>query len=385
MHILVAFDKFKESMTAREACETARETLQRIRPTWSITTAPLTDGGEGFCEILTRALYGDLEKVPVFGPRIEPQFANIGYVDASKIPDEARKLMKVAPIGQVAVIEMAQASGLESLPPAQRSPWDTTSFGTGQLIAHAADSGVSAIILGVGGSATIDLGLGALEAIGLELIDEDGNVISHALPRQWPKVLRLRGETWPHVPPIIIACDVRNPLLGPNGAVRIYGGQKGLKPDEMPDYERQLGGMAKKICAHFDVPRTLMAEPGAGAAGGIAFGLQAACDAAIVPGFTLVEAWLNLKKKIADADLVVTGEGRFDASSLQGKGPGSLLRETSRQHKPAKVMAGLIQSGLQLPPKTTTDVIAPPGYTLERSISEARRLLAKKVCEVFSR
>lgn len=385
MHILLAFDKFKDSMTAFEACAIAQETLLKAHPSWEVSVAPLADGGEGFCRILTRALYGDLLVKPVIGPQLEPIKAEIGYVESAKVPPAAKKLLGLPSFGKIAIIEMAQASGLESIPEGARDPWIATSYGTGQLIAEAADAGASAIILGVGGSATIDLGLGALEAVGLEPLDENMNVMDHVLPRDWPRVSRLRGEIWPHIPPLYIACDVQNPLLGPNGAVAVYGAQKGLKPDDAIRFEKGFGEMAKKLCAQFGKERTAMMEPGAGAAGGITFGLNVACDARLVPGFDLVESWLDLKSRVAKADLVVTGEGRFDASSLQGKGPGSILREAARQGKPAKVMAGIVTKGLELPPKTTVDVIAPPTYTRERSIADGKKLLAKKIFEVFSR
>jgi len=245
MHILVAFDKFKGSMSALEACLTAQEAILRTRPTWTVTAAPLSDGGEGFSEILTKAVYGKIERVPVLGPLLEPQKAQIGFADLANLPSAVRTLIKLPGWGQVALLEMAEASGLMQVPPEKRHPAHTSTFGTGQLIAHAADSGAGAIILGIGGSATVDLGLGALEAIGIELVDEEGNLLRHTTPAQWPQILRLRGEAWPHIPPIYIACDVHNPLLGPNGAVRMFGGQKGLKPDEMPAYEKLLGSLAK--------------------------------------------------------------------------------------------------------------------------------------------
>lgn len=385
MHILVAFDKFKDSMTAMEACLTAQEAILRTRPTWTVTAAPLTDGGEGFCEILTKAVYGKIERVPVLGPLLEPQTAKIGYVDVASIPEAVRKLIKLPGWGQVAVIEMAEASGLMSVPLEKRHPGNASTYGTGQLIAHAADSGAAAIILGVGGSATIDLGLGALEAIGLELVDEDGTVMRHVTPKDWSRVMRLRGEAWPHIPQIYIACDVRNPLLGPNGAVMMFGGQKGLKPDEMPDFERSIGSLAKKLCDHTGNERMLMAEPGTGAAGGISFGFKAACDAEIVPGFDLVSAWLDIKGKIDKADYVITGEGRFDQGSLHGKGPGSILREAERQHKPIRIMAGIVEKGLPLAASVHADSISPPGYTKERSMAEGKKLLARKIAEVFSK
>ncbi|MEO0796909.1 MAG: glycerate kinase [Verrucomicrobiota bacterium] len=384
MHILFAFDKFKDSMNAFEACAVAQEALRKAHPSWEVTVAPLADGGEGFCRILTRALYGEIISKPIIGPQLEPLQAEMGYVDTAKVPDAARKMLGLPSFGRLAIIEMAQASGLQSIPEEARDPSIATSYGTGQLIAEAADAGANAILLGVGGSATIDLGLGALEAIGLELLDERLDTLDHTLPRDWPRVTRMRGEIWPHIPPIHIACDVQNPLLGPNGAVNVYGPQKGLTPLEISKFEKGFGEMAKQLCSFFGKERTEMMQPGAGAAGGITFGLSVACDAQLIPGFDLVEKWLDLKKKIAAADLIVTGEGRFDASSLQGKGPGSILKEASRQGKPAKVMAGIVESGLELPPKTTANTIAPENYTRERSIADGKKLLYKKVFDIFS-
>ncbi len=383
MHILVAFDKFKDCMTAQEACQIAQEVILKLHPNWTVSIAPITDGGEGFCEILTRSAFGKMERVPVLGPQLDPQTARIGYVEIGTLGKSTRDILKLPTEGKLAVIEMAQASGLQSIPVGKRDPWIASSYGTGQLIAEAADAGAMEILLGIGGSATNDLGMGALEAIGLELMDTKMGLIDHATPRDWSRVGRIAGDIWPHIPRINIACDVETTLLGPNGATAVYGPQKGLKMDDYPQLEKAVGTMAKQLCDHFDKPRSTMAQPGTGAAGGIGFGLMTACDARMVNGFSLVQSWLQLKEKIADADLVITGEGKFDRSSLQGKGPGSILREAARQHKHAKVFAGLVESKLALPHKTTAEVMAPPGYTKERSIADGKKLLAKKLVEVF--
>ncbi|MEM9226585.1 MAG: glycerate kinase [Verrucomicrobiota bacterium] len=383
MHILIAFDKFKDCMTAMEACQVAQDVILKLHPNWTISIAPIADGGEGFCEILTRTVYGRMERIPVLGPQLEPQTAQLGYVNIEKLGPRVREVLNLPSEGMLAVIEMALASGLQSIPEGKRNPWIASSYGTGQLIAEAADAGAMEILLGVGGSATNDLGLGALEALGIQLLDTEGLPIDHATPQAWERSSHLTGETWPHIPRINIACDVQNPVLGPNGSTAIYGPQKGLKYDDFPRLEREMGRMSKLLCDHFGKPHEMVKQPGAGAAGGIGFGLEVACDARLVNGYELVESWLQLKEKIADADLVLTGEGKFDRSSLQGKGPGSILREASRQHKHAKVIAGLVESRMQLPPKTTAEVIAPPGYTKERSIAEGKKLLARKLVEVF--
>ncbi len=385
MHILIAFDKFKDCMTAPEACQIAQEVILKLHPNWQVTIAPLTDGGEGFCEILTRSAYGSIERVPVLGPQLDPQTSQIGYVEIDRLGSRVREILHLPSEGTLAVIEMAQASGLQSVPPDKRDPWIASSYGTGQLIAEAADAGAMEILLGIGGSATNDVGLGALEAVGLQLLDDDGQLIDHATPRDWSRVSRLDGEIWSHIPRINIACDVDNPLLGANGATATYGPQKGMVYEDFSTLEKAVGTMGKRLCDFFEKSASLMSSPGAGAAGGIGFGLQAACDARMVKGFDLVESWLQLKEKVAAADLVITGEGKFDRSSLQGKGPGSILREAARQHKHAKVVAGLVESKLDLPPKTTADVMAPTGYTKERSISEGKKLLTRKLVEVFSK
>ncbi|MBC2595773.1 glycerate kinase [Ruficoccus amylovorans] len=385
MHILIAFDKFKDCMTASEACQIAQEVILKLHPNWQVTIAPFSDGGEGFCEILTRSAYGKIERVPVLGPQLTPQTSQIGYVDIGRLGHRVREILHLPSEGTLAVIEMAQASGLQSIPTDKRDPWIASTYGTGQLIAEAADAGAQEILLGIGGSATNDLGLGALEAIGLQLMDRDGQLIDHATPRDWPRVARLDGEIWPNIPHINIACDVENPLLGPHGATATYGPQKGMRYDDYSAFESTVSTMAKRVCSYFEQSESLMSAPGAGAAGGIGFGLQAACEARMVKGFDLVESWLQLKEKVAAADLIITGEGKFDHSSLQGKGPGSLLREAARQHKHAKIVAGLVESRLELPPKTTADSMAPEGYTRERSIAEGKKLLARKLVQIFSK
>lgn len=384
MTILVALDKFKGSLTAVQACHIAEETLREIRPDWSILSAPLTDGGEGFCEILTTAARGKVETVEVTAPDFKRRPAQLGWVDARNLPESVRKTMNLRPSAKIAVIEMAQASGLELLSAEKRNPWHTSSIGTGELILCAANQGAEAILLGIGGSATNDLGLGALEAIGLLALDEQLEPLKQLRPEQWPQVKRLSGEIYPHIPPIFIACDVNNPLLGPNGCTRIFGPQKGLPREDMNRMEKCLGDMAKKLCQHFNKPRTHMLQPGSGAAGGIAFGLQVACDAVIVPGFPLVSEWLNLHGKIRQADCILTGEGRFDRTSLQGKGPGSLVSEAARAGKKIRILAGVVDPSLSLPPQVESlEAISPPELPLDEALRQAPTLLAQSVRRQF--
>ncbi len=385
MNILLAFDKFKDSMTAAEACHTAREVVLKMHPTWDVRSAPLTDGGEGFCEILTGQAYGELRTLPVLGPRLEPREAQIGLVAVERLPERVVRTFNLNGRGRLAVVEMAQASGLEHLSPADRDPWQTSTYGTGQLLGAAADAGACAILLGVGGSATQDIGLGALEAIGLEIHDHMHRPMDHVTPAQWPQVGGFSGEPWPHIPPLFIACDVSNPLLGPNGATQVFGPQKGLSPDTLLDLEKLSGTLAKKLCDHFAKPHTLMAQRGAGAAGGIAFGLSVACDARIIPGFELVRDWLDLEKKVQWADYIVTGEGKFDRASMQGKGPGALLQLAAAHGKAIKVVAGLIEKIPDLPPKVSIETLSEQGCSLEDSIARGKHHLTRRMQKVFAR
>lgn len=342
MRVLLAFDKFKHALGAASSCTAAAAAIREAFPNAHTDEAPLTDGGEGFCTILTHAAGGQIHKHKVHGPRLQPVEAPWGEVDLAKLPRSVLELLDLPDHGKLALIEMAQASGLDLLEPDQRNPWHTTSSGTGELIGRAADAHVRAILLGIGGSATNDLGLGALEAVGLEFRDTQGEPLHKITPAKFGDLTRFAGEPWPHLPDLRIACDVRNPLLGPNGATAIFGPQKGLPEGDFPRLEKTVGAMAKKLCAHFDQPKTLMMEPGTGAAGGLGFGLRVACAAKLVPGFALISAWLKLEERIRTADLIITGEGRFDASSLSGKAVGALADMALKHNKKLVIFAGQV-------------------------------------------
>lgn len=410
MHVLLAFDKFKDSLTAPHACELTAAALRERHPDWTLDLCPLADGGEGFCEILTRAAGGTVETHTVTGPRGTPTLATIGFVPLANIPSPARTLLSLD-IGHcsldipptVAVVEMATASGLALLAPDQRDPWHTTTLGTGELIRlAAARPGVAAILLGVGGSATSDLGLGALAALGLTCHSADDARVSPPIPAHWPRVVRLTGclslprprtpnpvpfpsrpvssgsfPTDP-LPPIRIACDVTNPLLGPRGAAATYGPQKGLRPADLARLDHECARLALLLCAHTGRPNALMDLPGAGAAGGISFGLMAAADAKLLPGFDLVSAWLDLERKLAAADLVITGEGSFDDTSLTGKGPGAVAARALALGKPVHVFAGAVST---LTPRAhlTLHAITPAGTPLAQALRAAPDLLTAAV------
>lgn len=363
MRVLVAFDKFKDALTAAQACAAAADALRAQHPGWTLDLCPLTDGGEGFAETLTDAAKGRREYLTVCGPRTQPVTAPIGYVSGSSLSPAVRNRLSLNFESKLAIVGLASASGLELVPRDQRDPWQATTRGTGELIHAAAESGASTILLGVGGSATNDLGLGALAALGFRFP-------AVPVPAAWPQLTRLEGRV--RLPPVFIACDVINPLLGPHGATATFGPQKGLKPDDLPRLEAEMARMAALLCEACGQPFTLTETPGAGAAGGIAFGLMVACGARLVPGFDLVTEWLDVPARIATADLVLTGEGRFDATSLGGKGPGSLVAETRRLGKTAHVFAG----SLGVPEDHSHHAITPAGMPLAEALPRTAELLA---------
>ena len=386
MRVLLAFDKFKDSLAAGPACAAAARALRERHPDWALDLCPLADGGEGFAEILTNSAGGALSSVSVTGPRGAAVDAGFGLVPWKKIPAAARALLKLPASlpdqAEIAVIEMAAASGLALLPASQRDPWQTTTLGTGQLIAAAAQAGAAALVLGVGGSATHDIGLGALSALGLEFLSFNGENIRPPIPARWDLIDRLAGKIPASRPPIRIACDVSNPLLGRNGAAAVYGPQKGLLPADFVRLDHASARLGLLLCAYSGVPDALMDQTGAGAAGGIAFGLMAAAKAQLLPGFELVAAWLDLDARIAAADLIITGEGRFDASSLSGKGPGAVAARALARGKPVHLFAGQVTSP-DTRPGLTLHAITPAGQPLAEALASAGKNLATAVARAL--
>ncbi len=305
--ILVACDKFKGSLTAAEACEAVaaglREGFGANAP--EIRLLPIADGGDGIAETLLAATGGEWTEAEVAGPLGDPVLAGYALIDE----------------GRTAVVEMAKASGLV-LVEGMNDPVRASTYGTGQLLRHAAAAGATEILLGIGGSATNDGGTGMAEALGYRFEDADGHEITD-LPAGLERAVRLVPPGSAPCPRVIVACDVTNPLLGPSGCTRVYGPQKGIAEEDFAFHEArlarlvELGGGTARIAAK---------RPGAGAAGGLGFGAIIFLGAELVPGFDLVAERTGLAAAVAGADLVITGEGRLDEQSLQGKGPCGVVR-----------------------------------------------------------
>jgi glycerate kinase len=383
MKILAAFDKFKDAMPADRACDAALSgALEALGEPIALSHAPLTDGGEGFCPILTQAASGFMEHHKVSGPLGEEVDSPLGWVKLERIPETASKLLG-SKSGKLAIIEMASVAGLEQVPQAQRHPRHCTTRGVGELIRIAVAEEADAILLGIGGSATSDLGLGALEALGLQFCPS-----GQVTPAQWPAIEQITGSIELTVPPIYIACDVDNPLLGTNGAATVYGRQKGLEANEVEAFDDASARVAKQLCKFYNQSESTLKTAGSGAAGGIGFGLNVALGANYVPGFELVTAWLDLSSKIREADLVLTGEGKFDSSSLAGKGPYALLAAAYSSDTPAILLAGLAeeeaaQTVRECFPGTAVYSITPEGTPLAHALKSAPDFLKQKVTEVL--
>jgi glycerate 2-kinase len=283
----------------------------------------------------------------------------------------------------IAVIDMASVNGLALVPRERIDVWQSSSYGTGEVILAAHALGADAILLGVGGSASSDLGLGALAALGLRFSGQHGDEVRPPLPATWPQIAHIAGALPAGLPPLRIACDVDNPVFGERGAAAVYGPQKGLTPADRPRLEAQGQRLAALLCEHVGASSELSTRPGSGAAGGIAFGLAAAAGARLVPGWALVEAWLGLDQRLRAADWVITGEGRFDASSWQGKGPGSVVSAARALGRATVVFAGSVaddaRAGAGGGPPCELIAISDPAEPLERALPATEQNLERRV------
>lgn len=391
--VLVAFDKFKGALGAEAACDAARRALERRCPGVLVDPAPLTDGGDGFCEILTRAAHGELHERVATGPRFAEGGAarrsvRVGSVLLERLPPRARERLGFAPgARRLAVVDLASINGLSLVPRGELDVWRSSSYGTGELLLEAQGLGADAILLGVGGSATSDLGLGALAALGLRFVTDAGEAVRPPLPAAWARIARIDGAVRAGLPPLRIACDVDNPVFGPRGAAAVYGPQKGLAPEDRPRLEREGERLARLVCAHTGASPGALDNPGAGAAGGIAFGLAVAAGARLVPGWALVRDWLGLDERLQACDCVFTGEGRFDESSWAGKGPGGVVAAARELGRRAVVFAGSVSDGARGrgDPGCELVAVSDPAEPLERALRCTEQNLERAVEQWLAR
>ena len=330
--IVIAPDSFKGSLSAFEVCQAVARGIHITYPSAELITIPLADGGEGTVDTMVRATGGAYRTCIVMDPLSRPIEARYGILGTK----------------DTAVIEMAAASGLPLVPVELRNPLHTTTFGTGQLIRDALEAGHARIILGIGGSATVDGGAGMAQALGVCFFDEAGEEITASMTgmsighccsirtdRLHPGISQCR---------IVAACDVTNPLLGPTGAARIYGPQKGANPEEVLILEKNLHHFFDLVESGQKL--SVRNLPGAGAAGGLGASLYAFLHADLQSGIALLLEAVDFETKVKDADLLITGEGQIDAQTLQGKAISGLLTITRKYQVPAIAIAGRIQGDI---------------------------------------
>ncbi|MGI9274304.1 MAG: glycerate kinase [Endozoicomonas sp.] len=343
MKIVIAPDSFKESLTAAEVADAIEAGFQQIYPDAEYVKVPVADGGEGTLQSLVDATNGQLIERMVTGPLGKPVKACFGLLGD----------------GKTAVIEMARASGLELVAPEDRNPLITTTYGTGELILAALDQGVEKIIVGIGGSATNDGGAGMLQALGVQLHDSDGRPLTHggAPLAGLTSIDVTRMDSRLQSVEFVAACDVDNPLTGKNGASAVFGPQKGANADMVQQLDECLGHYARII--RQDQGAEVDQVPGAGAAGGMGAALLAFLNASLKPGIDIVMDAVSLAEQVKGASLVITGEGRIDGQTAQGKTPVGVARIAKAENIAVVALAGSVGDGVEAVYEQGIDALFP--------------------------
>jgi glycerate kinase len=381
MTILIAPDKFKGSLSAREVAENIALGLRDVLPDARIDIVPMADGGEGTAEVIFGALHGSWVNCRAHDPldrQIEARYAWIANC-------------------KFAVMEMSEAAGMRRLAENERDSLRANTFGVGEMLLDAAQHGVEEIIIGLGGSATNDGGFGMARALGFQFFAGDKELTGDV--RELQKLTRIQAPVVAGVSPasstsqpirlppqlkIIAAVDVRNPLLGANGAIHVFGPQKGATPDKIDVLERALTNLADVVSKDLDVD--YRNEAGAGAAGGLGFGLMSFCGAKIRPGFDVVAESVELESKMKGADVVITGEGSLDRQTLEGKTPAGVARLARKLGKPVFAIVGRASDDRQV--REIFDdvyVLVQPEMSEKENMTRAAEFLREKACQLAKR
>ena len=331
MKILVAPDSFKGSLTAMEAAEHIKVGIYRADAEIDVDLLPMADGGEGTVQSLVDATEGKIIEKEVTGP----------------LGDKVKAFYGLLGDGETAVIEMAAASGLPLVPEGEKNPLKTTTYGTGELIASALEHGIKKIIIGIGGSATNDAGVGMAQALGAEISDQNGKQIEFG-GGSLDQIAEMNLENLDsrlNDVEILAACDVDNPLYGEDGAAYVYAPQKGA--------DREMVEILDQNLRHFnqiavkELNKDPNQIPGAGAAGGLGAGLVAFLDAELKAGVDIVLEIIDFESRLKDVDLVITGEGMLDGQSIYGKTPVGVSRSAAKKDIPVIAVAGTLGSGVE--------------------------------------
>lgn len=373
MKIVIAPDSYKESLTAMEVATAIENGFKQVFPNAQYLKLPMADGGEGTVQSLVDATGGSIFMATVTAPlgeQIEGFYGLMGD-------------------GKTAVIEMAAASGLHLVAPELRNPMKTTSYGTGELIKAALDHGVERIIIGIGGSATNDGGLGMAQALGVKMLDAQGDELGFG-GEELAKLARIDTSAIdPRLAKIAlqVACDVNNPLCGKQGATQIFGPQKGATPEMAAQLDANLAHYAQIIKTQLAID--VKDIPGAGAAGGLGAALIGLLGASLRPGIEIVMEAVNLSDMVKDADLVITGEGRIDSQTIYGKTPIGVALTAKRFSVPVIGIAGSLSADCGVVHQHGMDAVfsvVPSCVDLATAFSEAAQnieLTARNVAAVL--
>lgn len=352
--VVIAIDSFKGCLPSQEAGEAAACGVRRAWPGCQTLIVPVADGGEGLLEALVSASGGSLVSIHAHCPLMEVREACYG----------------LSRDGQTAFVEMARISGLPLVPEARRNPLLTTTYGTGELIRDALGRGCRRVLIGLGGSATNDAGMGMLQALGFRFLDNEGKETAPG-GQALKEVERIDdADVLPAVreTEFLAACDVRNPFYGPDGAAYVFAPQKGATPEQVEELDEGLRRFSEVIRRH--TGKDISTLPGAGAAGGMGGGLAAFLHAELKPGIELMLDTAGFPALLRDADLVITGEGRADRQTLMGKVPAGILAEARKQGIPVALLAGQVEDEVALLEAgfKTVCCINPPGTPLSLAL-----------------
>ena len=382
MRILIAPDKFKGALDAREVAENIAAGLRDVLPDAKIDIAPMADGGEGTAEAICDALGGSWLKCKAHDPLGREIEAHYAWINDHPPSPRLRRDR-----GKLAVMEMSEAAGMRRLRANEFDVDLASTFGVGEMILDAAERNARQIIIGLGGSATNDGGFGMARALGFrfEQEQEQGQWQEHEHERRRVSdLITLRRIEKPKdfkLPKIVAAVDVRNPLLGVNGATRVFGPQKGATQNQIDELERALTRLADVVAEQFGFD--YRDKSGAGAAGGIGFGLMSFCGATIRPGFDVVAESIGLEATMKDVDLVITGEGSLDRQTLEGKTPAGVARCARKLGKRVHAIVGRATDEAE--PRKLFDGVyqnARPGMSDEQNMKRAAEFLRENAREL---
>ncbi len=362
MKIVIAPDAFKGGLTAKEVADNIEKGVLRVLPGAEVIKIPMADGGEGTVQSLVDATNGRIIEKEVVGPTGERVTAHFGLLGN----------------GKIAVIEMARASGLPLVPAGQEDPSRTTTYGTGQLIKAALAENIEELIIGIGGSATNDAGVGMAQALGVSFTDKNGAEIGYG-GRELSKIQNIYMDGLDQGIKNVkfyVACDVNNPLYGPDGAAYVYAPQKGADQEMVEFLDQNLRYFSHSVKKVLN--KDVQDIPGAGAAGGLGAGLVAFLGAELRPGIDIVLEANKVKEKMRGADLVITGEGKMDGQTVKGKTPIGVARTAKEYHIPVIAINGSLGEGYQLVLNQGIDAVFSPlkePVNLEEAIRSTATLL----------